>query len=321
MAKLIRFDWAIKYILRDKANFDILEGFLSAVLQEDVRVIDLLESEGNQEREEDKFNRVDLLVKNAREQLILIEVQVNTEQDFFYRLAYSAAKLIVQYIEKGKPYGDIKKVFIISILYFNLGTGDDYVYHGATNFVGIHKQDTLQLTGTQRRLFGYREVRNIFPEHYLLRVAQFKDEVQNDLDEWLYMLKHEEVKPEFDAKHIQTAGEKLRVLNLDEKERQAYDHYMENRSYQASMEQSALIEAHEHGYQAGVEQGIERGIEQGQLREKRRTLILLLQQKFPDCPQAIIGQIEQMDKLVQLDEWFLQTLAADSWQSIFGKQG
>ena len=26
-ARLIRFDWAAKNILRDKANFDILEGF------------------------------------------------------------------------------------------------------------------------------------------------------------------------------------------------------------------------------------------------------------------------------------------------------
>ena len=30
-SKLIRFDWAIKTVLRDKANFDVLEGFLSAL--------------------------------------------------------------------------------------------------------------------------------------------------------------------------------------------------------------------------------------------------------------------------------------------------
>lgn len=27
MTKLVRFDWAIKYLLRNKANFDILECF------------------------------------------------------------------------------------------------------------------------------------------------------------------------------------------------------------------------------------------------------------------------------------------------------
>jgi len=33
--KLIRFDWAMKTLLRDKANFDILEGFLGALLNDD----------------------------------------------------------------------------------------------------------------------------------------------------------------------------------------------------------------------------------------------------------------------------------------------
>ena len=32
----IRFDWAIKHILRDKANFDILEGLISVLLGEEV---------------------------------------------------------------------------------------------------------------------------------------------------------------------------------------------------------------------------------------------------------------------------------------------
>ncbi len=34
--KLISFDWAIKRILRSKVNFEILEGFLSELLFEDI---------------------------------------------------------------------------------------------------------------------------------------------------------------------------------------------------------------------------------------------------------------------------------------------
>ena len=45
--RIIRFDWAIKTLLRDKANFDILEGFLTALLKEEIRVVSLLESESN----------------------------------------------------------------------------------------------------------------------------------------------------------------------------------------------------------------------------------------------------------------------------------
>ncbi len=29
--KLVRFDWAMKYILRNKANFDVLEAFLTSL--------------------------------------------------------------------------------------------------------------------------------------------------------------------------------------------------------------------------------------------------------------------------------------------------
>ena len=32
--KYIRFDWAIKRLLRQKANFDVLEGFLTVFLGE-----------------------------------------------------------------------------------------------------------------------------------------------------------------------------------------------------------------------------------------------------------------------------------------------
>ncbi len=60
--KLISFDWAMKKLLRSKANFEILEGFLSELLKEDISILEILESESNKEDSKDKFNRVDLKV-------------------------------------------------------------------------------------------------------------------------------------------------------------------------------------------------------------------------------------------------------------------
>lgn len=210
MEKLIRFDWAIKKFLRDKANFSVLEGFLSAVLHEEVTVVNLLESESNQEDSSDKFNRVDLLVENSRKELLLIEVQVKSEDDFFHRIAYGVAKLMSEYLQKGQPYCDIKKIISISVIYFSLGSGNDYLYYGSTSFVGLHAGDTLALTKRQQKLFSASEVRKIFPEHYLIRVADFPDKVESAVDEWIYMLKHSEVRPEFRSQRIQEASEKLR---------------------------------------------------------------------------------------------------------------
>ena len=168
MEKLIRFGWSIKKFLRSKANFDILEGFLTTLLREEITVVNLLESESSQEDESDKFNRVDLLVENSRGELIIIEVQVKSEHDFFHRIAYGAAKLLSEHFSKGQSCRDIKKIISVSITYFNLGAGNDYLYHGTTNFIGMHTNDTLTLTDAQYEQFGIRDVRKIFPEHYLI---------------------------------------------------------------------------------------------------------------------------------------------------------
>lgn len=64
--KYVRFDWAIKKLLREKANFDVLEGFVSVFTGENVKIEALLESESNQENDMDKFNRVDIKAQNDR---------------------------------------------------------------------------------------------------------------------------------------------------------------------------------------------------------------------------------------------------------------
>ncbi len=281
MGKLIRFDWAIKKLLRNKANFDILEGFLSAILHERVTVIRLLESESNQEDEKDKFNRVDLLVENEKQELILIEVQVEPEYDFFHRMAYGASTLVSEYLDKGQAYKHIKKVISTNVTYFNLGIGEDYVYYGSTNFVGIHTQDVLTLSDKQAQLFGTRDVKKIFPEYYLIRVGKFPDEVHEALDEWIYMLKHSEVKPEFSAEHIQDASERLRVMNLGEQERKAYEEYMQSVSYHESM----LWSSHEEGRLTEKVVTVRKSLQQG--------LELPIIAKITDLTIAEIQQIQE----------------------------
>ena len=83
--QLIRFDWAIKKLLRHKANFDILEGFLSELLNEEIKIKQILDSESNKETEDDKHNRVDILVENSKNELVIVEVQNSKEYDYFHR--------------------------------------------------------------------------------------------------------------------------------------------------------------------------------------------------------------------------------------------
>ena len=96
---LIRFDWAIKRLLRNKADFTVLEGFLAELLKEDVFIESILESESNQRIDLDKFNRVDILVKNSKDELVIIEIQNQNEYDYFHRMAYGASKVLTSRLD------------------------------------------------------------------------------------------------------------------------------------------------------------------------------------------------------------------------------
>jgi predicted transposase/invertase (TIGR01784 family) len=243
---LVSFDWAAKKILRDKANFDILEGFLTTLLKQEIKIISILESESTPEHATDKFNKVDLLVENQRGELIIIEIQNNREVHYLERLLYGASKLIVDHLQLGESYEKVKKVISISILYFLLGEGEsDYVYHGSTAFYGLHDGSKLVLRHRRREALvnGYIEVpKNIFPEYYLIEVERFQDLIKSDLDEWIYFFKNSDIKEDFKSKNIQRAKEKLDLLKMPENERKAYEKYMMNKASERDVIESAKIE-------------------------------------------------------------------------------
>ena len=259
--KLITFDWAMKRLLRSKANFDILEGFLSELLGEDIVILEILESESNKESKKDKFNRVDIKVKNSIGELIVIEVQYDRELDYLQRILYGTSRVITEQMLVSKPFSDLVKVISVNILYFDLGHGSDYIYHGSTTFRGMNNNDNLILDTRQQKLFGNKQIHNLFPEYYLIRINNFNDVAKTTLDEWVYFLKNEEIKDEFKAKGIQKAKKSFSILNLPEKERQAYSHYQDDLRYQASLVESNYGLGRLEGRDEGIALGIVKGIE------------------------------------------------------------
>jgi predicted transposase/invertase (TIGR01784 family) len=253
---LVTFDWAMKKLLRSKANFGILEGFLSELLKKDIKILELLESESNKIDKDSKQNRVDILAKLDGGELALIEVQVSSEFDYFYRMLYGTSNIIVEYLHAGEAYSNIKKVYSVNILYFDLGQGKDYIYHGRTKFVGIHQQDELSLTEKQKELYTKNFIHEIYPEYYLIKVNNFNDIAKNTLDEWIYFLKHEAIKKPSHAKGLREAQNKLSELKLSDTEKRAYKRYLGDLHYQASMAETARIEAADANFDAGKTQGL-----------------------------------------------------------------
>lgn len=232
--KLIRFDWAVKKLLRNKANFVVLEGFLSELLFDDIRIERILASEANQQTEDDKFNRVDILTQNSKNELIIIEIQNSYEIDYFHRIVYGSSKAVAENLSLGQAYSEIKKIIAINIVYFDLGQGQDYIYKGGTTFKGLHQKDTLTLSDRQMAVFAKKKVADIFPEYYIIKVNKFDDLAKDSLDEWIYFLKNSEVKDEFKAKGLKEAGEVLDIMRLPKDEQYSYNRYKDFLHYKAS---------------------------------------------------------------------------------------
>ncbi|MEM6320977.1 MAG: Rpn family recombination-promoting nuclease/putative transposase [Bacteroidota bacterium] len=251
--KLIRFDWAIKSLLRDKANFDVLEGFLAALLEdESIQILELLGEEGQQTDEDEKFNRLDILVKDHKDRRIIIEVQTTRESDYLERLLFGTSKSIVDNISIGKKYKDIHKIISISILFFNLGRGEDYLYHGTTTFIGMNDKKPLIIKRKEEKVINGQKViqfndRNIFPEYYLIRVEKYKNIVRKKIDEWIYLIKNNTVKEGSTAKNIDKAVEKLAYINMSEAEKERYQQFLIN----LHREEDILDTARNEGEQIG----------------------------------------------------------------------
>lgn len=228
MSDYIRFDWAMKRLLRDKANFGVLEGLLTTLLNEKITITKLLESESNQESEFDKYNRVDLLAEDSKGTLILFEIQNNSEYAYFQRILFGTSKLVTEYIYRGDGYDKIRKIYSVNIVYFSLGSGTDFVYHGKTEFRGIHNDELLKLTPFQKQTFKVDAVSELYPEYYILKVNDFNKWSKLPLEQWIYFLNTGEIPEDATAPGLTEAREKLKLDRLSKDELRAYYRHLDN---------------------------------------------------------------------------------------------
>ena len=264
MGNYIRFDWAMKRLLRDKANFQVLEGLLTTLLNEKITIKNLLESESNQEEEYDKYNRVDMLAENSKGNLILIEVQNNNEYAYFQRMLFGTSKLVTEYINRGEGYDKVRKIYSINIVYFTLGHGKDIVYHGKTEFRGIHTNDILELSPFQKQTFKVDEVSQLYPEYYILKVNDFNKVAKTPLEEWIYYLNTGEIPEGANAPGLDVVREKLKIDNMTKVEKEAYYRHLDNIVILRDNINTERAEGRAEGIAEGRAEGRAEGIAEGE---------------------------------------------------------
>ena len=305
--KYIRFDWAMKRLLRDKANFAVLEGLITTLLGEKMTIRKLLESESNQEDEFDKQNRVDLLAESSDGELFIIEIQNNNEFAYFQRMLFGTSKLVTEYINRGQGYEKIRKIYSINIVYFNLGMGTDFVYHGKTEFRGIHNNELLNLSPFQQQKFEVSEVSQLYPEYYILKVNDFDRWSKVPLDQWIYFLNTGEIPEDASAPGLPEAREKLKLAQMSKAELEAYYKHLDNVvilrdniiTARGEGHLEGLAEGRMEGHLEGLAEGRAEGLEEGLLKGKLQSAQKMKEKGFPITDIAEITGLstEEIERL------------------------
>jgi predicted transposase/invertase (TIGR01784 family) len=269
---LVSFDYAIKYLLKDKSNYDIVEGFISALLQSEgygpIKINGLLESESNRETKSLKRSVADLLVEDEKGTHYIVEIEREYSANFIHKACFNTCRLIVDNIVGGSDYMTIKKVFHISLLYFAPSDLKKPLYHGKTI---IHEIDTdhpmrLHLADLGGKTF---DITNVLPEYFLIFVPLFDDVIKKEIDEWLYVMKHSEVREDFKSPYMHKVAERLSILKMNDQEREDYFRYSKQTLTQRDYINAAEEKGIEKGIEKGRKEGEEKGIEKGREAERK----------------------------------------------------
>jgi predicted transposase/invertase (TIGR01784 family) len=249
MSDLVSFDYAIKYLLKDKGDYDIVEGFISTLISscgyKPIKIKALLESASNKESKELKSSIADLVVEDDAGNKYIVEIDRSYTSLFLHKACFNSSRLIVDSISSNDDYSTIKKIIHINLLYFPFGNIKAPLHYGKTIFHEIDRvhPKSLHIADLGMKFF---DAHNIFPEYFVISVPLFNDVIKDELDEWLYMMKHSEVKKDFKSPYMKKVADRLNILKMSPADRKEYTSYrnesLKERDYIVSAEEKGKAE-------------------------------------------------------------------------------
>ncbi len=198
-------------------------------------------------------------------------------------------------MEKGDKYESVKKVYSVNIVYFDLGHGTDYVYHGKTEFIGIHDNDLLDLSFKQKNYFKLKKLYQVFPEYYVIKVNQFDDLAKDSLDEWIYYLKNNKLNEGAKAPGLDLVEQNLHFESLSETEKSYYLNHLDSLRIEYGVMLDAKLEGIEEGKKAGIEEGKKAGIEEG----KKAGIAQGIEEGKRQIALEMLADGESLDKIMK----------------------
>jgi predicted transposase/invertase (TIGR01784 family) len=265
---LISFDYAIKYLLKDKGDYSIVEGFISALLKtigyKDVKIIALLESESNKDDSKSKRSLADVIVEDEDKHKYIIEIERNVKDSFVHKSLFNSSRLIIDNLAQREDYTQIIKVFHISLLYFPVGSGNGAIYHGKTIIHEVETNEKLTVHMRHRETGKEFDACNIMPEYFYISVPLFNDRLEREIDDWLHVMKYDEVPESYHSSYMEQVAQKLSMLKMTPIEKVEYSHYCKK----LYNDRDELFTARETGKEEGMAEGINVGMAEGRNIEK-----------------------------------------------------
>lgn len=167
------------------------------------------------------------------------------------------------------------------MLYFPIGQGP--IYHGKTIVQEVETGQKLNIKIRDKASGRSYNAVDVFPEYIFISIPQFDDKLEKEIDEWLYVLKHEEVRPEFKSPSMNKVLKKLDILKMPIGARDEYYNYIK----QVSTYKNALETAIEKGEARGRTK--ERA--EGRIEGKAEVIKNMLKQSISKTDIAQILQL------------------------------
>lgn len=142
--RYIRFDWAIKRLLRQKPTSVCWRVFSRFFLERRLPSWSYWRARVINCHEDDKFNRVDIKALNDKGEIIIVKIQNIRKLYYLEQVLYGVAKTITEYIS----------------------LGEDYLYHGQNHFIGVHTKDQLVVNTKERSVIVSQAIPRDFPRIY-----------------------------------------------------------------------------------------------------------------------------------------------------------
>ena len=283
-------DVIFKNLFSKVGNEDLLKEFLEEIVGIKIKKIEIQkEVELNKSHTKEKVGRLDLRVKINENIIVIIEMQLEDKCKMDKRAMYYASKIMASSLESGQTYNQIKNMYVISILDYNMLETEEY------------NTDTVIVDSKYRKYIVIDGIK-----FYFIELPKFREHVKvpkTKLEEWLTFIDYE------NREMVNMAIAQNKLVEKAQKEYEYLTGDEATKRWQFLREKAILDEraAYINGKTKGKEEGKIVGRKEGKKIAKIETAKAMLKdkvnieiiEKYTDISQKELEKLLKSEELVR----------------------